>query len=185
MKIDTVKAHNSFVYFNVEDDYWILHGLSEPIVSIGDYNNQKRRSRRLREDRSEQRTLQESEEMITKISRGLEQEENAKEQYGTIFRERRPWIRRWKIHCSYRSHSYTRYVSLYLLQDQIRATRSNKRILSVSESGNLTEQVIHRKCYDFLIRKRFSQFQTQTILQNRSHIKKAKIFQIEKFRKIK
>ena len=25
MKIDTVKAHNSFVYFNVEDEYWIQH----------------------------------------------------------------------------------------------------------------------------------------------------------------
>ena len=47
---------DSFV-LDVKDDYWILHGLSDPIVSISDYKNQKRRSRRLCKDRNEQRTL--------------------------------------------------------------------------------------------------------------------------------
>ena len=46
----------SFV-LGVEDDYWILHGLSEPIASIGGYKNQTRKSQRLLEDQKEHRTL--------------------------------------------------------------------------------------------------------------------------------
>ena len=46
---------NSFV-LAVEDNYWILHGLSDPMASIGGYKNQTRRSRRLLDDRKEHRT---------------------------------------------------------------------------------------------------------------------------------
>ena len=42
---------------DVEVNYWILHGLSDPITSIGDYKNQTRQSRRLHEDWKEHRTL--------------------------------------------------------------------------------------------------------------------------------
>ena len=45
--VSTLK--DSFV-LDVEDDYWILNNLSDPIASIGDYKNQTRLSQRLRED---------------------------------------------------------------------------------------------------------------------------------------
>ena len=47
---------DSFV-LNIEEYYWILYGLSEPLPSIGGYKNQTRQSRRLCEDQKEHRTL--------------------------------------------------------------------------------------------------------------------------------
>ena len=41
----------------VKDNYWYLHGLLDPTASISGYNNQKRRSQRLREYCKEPRTL--------------------------------------------------------------------------------------------------------------------------------
>ena len=58
---------DSFV-LDVEDNYWILHDLSDPIASISDHKNQTIQSRRLCED--------------------------CKEQDGTIFDEIRPSIER-------------------------------------------------------------------------------------------
>ena len=54
------------------------------------------------------RWLQESEETITKTSRGSERAENAKEQDGTIFDERRPWIRRWEKDIAVIDHTVLR-----------------------------------------------------------------------------
>ena len=82
---------DSFV-LEVEDNYWVLHGLSDPIVSIGDYKNHTRQSQRLREDWKEQITLK------NKMVRSLTSEDRvykAKEQDDKIFNERRP------SHCSY------------------------------------------------------------------------------------
>ena len=102
------KLKDSFV-LAVEDKYCILHGLSDPLASIVRYKNQTIRSRRLREDWKEQRTLKIN--MVRSFTSK------------TVNKMLR------KSHCSYRT-SYALGISLLFIRPNTRYTPEHQDSLS-------------------------------------------------------